>query len=149
MPISTHSGAAQPLLPFIRTTSDGEHYLAGSRCASCGEIFVGERHICPACLARDQMEAARLSETGTVYSYTIVSRSFPGVPTPFIDVTVDLDDGAHLKGTLVDVEPTVGAVTFGMPVEVNFREVAPEDEGPPRLCYVFVPARNATWGEPQ
>lgn len=129
------------LRPFIKTTAEGEHYLEGSRCKACGELFVGERKICAACAARDQMETVRLASTGKIYAYTIIERSFPGVKAPFIDVTVDLDDGAHIKGTLEDVEPIVAAVTFDMPVKLAFRERVPANmPGQPHLSYVFVPA---------
>jgi uncharacterized OB-fold protein len=124
MTTDTHT-AALPLAPYIKTTANGEHYLAGSRCRECDEIFVGERAVCPRCCTRDQMDSIRLSRTGTIYAFTIVERSFPGVTTPFIDVIVDLDDGAHIKATLEGVEPTPDAITFDMPVEVVFTEVIP------------------------
>ncbi len=129
------------LTPFIRTTAEGEHFLSGSRCGACHEIFVGQRKVCAACAARGQMSEVRLADTGKVYAYTIVERSFPGVKTPFVDVTVDLDDGAHIKGTLEGIEPVMAAVRFDMPVKLAFREVQPiNTPGQPYLGYVFVPA---------
>ena len=129
------------LTPFIKTTAEGQHYLAGSRCGVCNEIFVGIRTVCAACAARGRMAEVRLADTGKVYAYTIVERSFPGVKTPFVDVTVDLDDGAHIKGTLEGIEPVMAAVTFDMPVKLAFREVQPiNTPGQPYLSYVFVPA---------
>ncbi len=129
------------LTPFIKTNDGGDHYLAGSRCGACGETFVGERRICAACCARDRMETIRLADTGKVYAFTIVERSFPGVKTPFVDVTVDLDDGAHIKGTLEDVDPIMAAIRFDMPVKLAFREATPINApGKPHLTYVFVPA---------
>jgi uncharacterized OB-fold protein len=132
---------ASPLTPFIMTAVNGEHYLAGSRCRACGKIFVGERRICASCCARDKMDAVRLADSGKVYAFTIVNRSFPGVKTPFIDVTVDLDDGAHIKGTLEGVEPKLEAIMFDMPVKLAYREAVPvSTAGTPYLTYVFVPA---------
>lgn len=135
------SPAAPPLTPFIKTAANGSHYLAGSRCQACGEIFVGERQVCAACCARGRMETVRLADTGKVYAFTIVERSFPGIKTPFIDVTVDLDDGAHIKGTLEGVEPRLEAIKFDMPVKLAYREAAPVNApGQPYLTYLFVPA---------
>jgi uncharacterized protein len=129
-----------PLTPFIRTDETGGHYLAGSRCQACGELFVGERRVCAACCARDRMETVRLAGTGKVYSFTIVERSFPGVKTPFVDVTVDLDDGAHIKGTLEGVEPVMAAIKFDMPVRLTFHPVQPiNTPGQAYLGYAFVP----------
>lgn len=87
------------------------------------------------------MKPVRLAETGKLYAYTLVHRSFPGVKTPFIDVIVDLDDGAHLKGTLADIEPSLDALHFDMPVKIAYREVVPANAGGQAyLSYVFVPA---------
>ena len=132
---------APPLTPFIKTDEDGAHYLSGSLCQACNAIFVGHRSICAACCVRDSMHTVRLANTGKVYAFTVVERSFPGVKAPFVDVTVDLDDGAHIKGTLEGIEPIMAAVRFDMPVKLAFREATPiNTPGKPHLTYVFVPA---------
>jgi uncharacterized OB-fold protein len=115
--------------------------VAGCRCEACGKLFVGEREVCAACTARGQMKPVKLADTGKLYAWTIVHRSFPGVKTPFIDVVVDLDDGSHLKGTLEGVEPDNAALRFDMPVKLAWREAVPVGPGTkPYLTYVFVPA---------
>lgn len=130
------------LVPFLKRDPKGNPYLAGARCRSCGHTYVGDRTICAKCAARNQMEPVRLSETGKVYVYTIVHRSFPGVETPFIDVIVDLDDGAHLKGTLVGVKPDPDNIPFGLAVKVSYREADPVNKpGKPHLTYVFEPVQ--------
>ena len=130
----------QPLVPYLKTDGS-DAYLVGSQCQACGHVFVGEREVCARCTARGKMEAVRLSETGTLYDFTIVHRSFPGVDTPFVDAIVDLDDGAHLKGTLRDVEPDPERIQFDMPVKIIFREVNPLNAGGTSyLSYFFVPA---------
>jgi len=130
------------ILPFVKA-GDGKPYLAGSRCGACGEVFVGERLVCAKCTARDAMAPVRLAQTGTLYDFTVVYRSFPGVKVPFIDAVVDLDDGAHLKGTLEGVDPDPATIRFGMPVAVAFREAVPLGADRPYLTYVFVPAEGA------
>ncbi|NML92685.1 Zn-ribbon domain-containing OB-fold protein [Novosphingobium olei] len=136
----TTTEAVRPLLPVIEP-NDGHPYVAGSRCKACGHTYVGTRDVCAKCTARDAMEHVQLAETGKVWAWTVVHRSFPGVATPFVDVIVDLDDGAHIKGTLVDVEPD--AVTPDMPVRMVFREVIPAGADKPYLTYLFVPAQGA------
>jgi uncharacterized OB-fold protein len=86
------------------------------------------------------MELLQLSETGKLYSWSIVNRSFPGVETPFIDAIVDLDDGAHIKGILRGVDPSPDAISFDLPVRVVFGEVVPRGESKPYLAFNFVPA---------
>ncbi len=130
----------QPLVPYLKTDSDTP-YLCGSRCNECGHVFVGEREVCANCTSRGSMQSVHLSETGKLYDFTVVYRSFPGVETPFIDAIVDLDDGAHLKGTLLEVEPNPDTIQFDMPVKIVYREAVPANAGgTPYLNYFFVPA---------
>ena len=131
---------SEPLLPIIHA-NEGKPYVVGSRCTACGHVYVGAREVCAKCTARDAMESVHLSETGKVWAWTVVHRSFPGVATPFVDVIVDLDDGAHIKGTLVDVDPD--AVSADMPVRMVFREAVPAGADKPYLTYLFVPAQGA------
>lgn len=130
------------LLPFVKP-NDGAPYLAGARCGACGHVYVGDREICAKCSARGQMTPVPLAGTGRLYAYTIVHRSFPGVKTPFVDAIVDLDDGAHLKGTLIDVDPDPATLAFDMPVRVIFREVVPAGADRPYLTFFFAPAEGS------
>jgi uncharacterized protein len=127
------------IVPFLKRDG-GTPFLSGSRCRACGHLFVGDRQTCAKCAARDQMDSVKLAETGKVYVYTVVHRSFPGVETPFVDAIVDLDDGAHLKGTLLGVSPDPEKIPFGLPVRVIFREAVPVNKpGKPYLTYAFEP----------
>ncbi len=132
------------IVPYLKRDESGKPYLAGSKCTACGHVFVGERTVCAKCTARGQMVSVHLAETGKLYVYTIIHRSFPGVKTPFVDVIVDLDDGAHLKGTLVGVKPEPEAIAFDLPVKIAYREAEPVNKpGKPHLSYVFEPALEA------
>ena len=131
--------APTPIVEFIRIDDQGEPYLAGSRCKSCGHIYFGERDVCAKCFARGQMESVRLAETGKVYVWSIVHRSFPGVETPFIDVIVDLDDGSTIKGILRQVDPLPEEIQCNMPVRVKFEEAVPPGQNRSYLAYHFVP----------
>lgn len=127
------------LVPFLKKDGDTP-YLAGSRCDACGHVYVGERSVCAKCTARDRMSPVRLAETGKLYVYTIVHRSFPGVETPFIDAIVDLDDGAHLKGTLLNMPADPEQIPFDLPVRIVYREAEPVNKpGTPHLTYAFEP----------
>jgi uncharacterized OB-fold protein len=130
-----------PLVPLIKSSETGKPYLAGSKCKSCGHVFAGERQVCANCTARDEMLPVHLAETGKLYVYTVVHRTFPGVKTPFIDAIADLDDGSHLKGTLLGIAAYDTALAFDMPVKIIYQEVRPVDaSGAPYLTYAFAPA---------
>jgi uncharacterized protein len=131
-------------MPYVRIPQDGEPYLEGQKCGACGEIYLGPRRACGNCLAIGGFVPVRLSTTGRLYNYTIVYRSFPGIKTPFVSATVDLDGGGTIRGNLVDVEAGPNAVTFDMPVKMVFRETGLSDEsGATFISHYFVPAEGA------
>lgn len=130
-----------PLVPFLKRGDGGQPYLSGSRCGACGHLWVGDKTVCAKCSARGKMEAVKLAETGKLYAFTIVHRSFPGIETPFVDAIIDMDDGSHLKGTLMGVKPDPDAIAFDLPVKIAYREATPiNTPGKPHLTYYFVPA---------
>lgn len=137
--------AAQPVVPYLAIDDSGMPYLVGSRCAACGATQLGTFENCPKCAARDRMNPVRLAETGTLYNYTIVHRSLPGVTVPFISATVDLDGGGTVRGNLLDVEPDPARIEFGMPVRLVFRSAASAvANGEGYLAFFFAPlAREA------
>ena len=132
--------AAIPALPYLVIDAKGRPRLKGSRCSDCGATMPGTRATCCACGSRTNMQPVDLGERGRLYSYTIVHRSFPGVKTPFVAAIVDLEGGAMLKGTLLDVEPDPKALPFDMPLRVVYRDTGQKTaSGAPFLSYYFAP----------
>lgn len=133
-----------PALPIIRIDADGAASLVGSRCGHCGETYATERMACASCCRRDAIEQVPLATTGTLYNYTIVHRSFPGVPVPFVSAIVDLDGGGTLRGTLVEIDPDPAILPPDLPVDIVFRDTGQTGPaGKPFLSYYFVPAQSA------
>jgi uncharacterized OB-fold protein len=87
----------------------------------------------------------RLSHQGTLYTFTIVHRSFPGVAVPYVSAVVDLEGGGSIKGNLINVEPDPAHIKFGMPVEVVFGDALgrKDAEGNSYLSYFFQPTGQA------
>ncbi len=129
-----------PVVPYLKIPDQGEPYLEGQKCSSCGAIFLGSRVACSSCGGRDGFEAVRLSDQGKLYVYSIVHRSFPGIETPYVSAIVDLEGGGTVKGNLVGIEPSPEKVQMGMPVEVIY-QIAPrkDREGNEYLTYYFQP----------
>ena len=130
-----------PVVPFLKLPDDGEPYLQGCVCERCHAIFLAPRSVCSKCGARDQMRTTRLSNAGTLYTYSIVHRSFPGVEVPYVSAIVDLEGGGSVKGNLINVEPDPKKIPFGMPVEVVYGDALgrKDGEGNSYLSYFFQP----------
>lgn len=130
---------APSIIAHLKRDESGMPFIQGAQCQSCGHTFVGEREVCAKCYARGDMKPVALAETGKLYTYAIVHRSFPGVETPFIDVIVDLEDGSYIKGILKDIDPEPENLSFDMPVKIDYREVVPPGSNEKYLAYFFVP----------
>ncbi len=129
-----------PVVSFLKIPDGGDPYLEGQRCGDCGAIFLGERSICSNCGVRENLKPQKLADTGVLYVYSIVHRSFPGIEVPFVSAVVDLDGGGTVKGNLINVEPTPEKVRMGMPVEVVYRIAPTKDrDGNEYLSYYFQP----------
>ena len=82
-----------------------------------------------------------MSNAGTLYTYSIVYRSFPGIEVPYVSAVVDLEGGGTIKGNLIGVEPDPNKIRFGMPVAVVFKDALgrKDKEGASYLSYFFQP----------
>ena len=131
-----------PVVEYLKIPEDGDPYLEGYKCGSCGATFLGERDVCSKCGARDQMSAVTLPNHGTLYSYSIVHRSFPGIDVPYVSAVVDLDDGTAIKGNLINVEPDPDKIEFGMPVDVVYADALgrKDKDGNSYLSFFFQPS---------
>jgi uncharacterized OB-fold protein len=130
-----------PAVPFLKIPEGGDPYLEGHRCGNCEATYLGERAVCSKCGARDQMNTVTLPNSGKLYSYSIVYRSFPGIDVPYISAIVDLDDGTAIKGNLIGVEPDPANIEFDMPVDVIFADALgrKDRDGNDYLAYFFQP----------
>lgn len=131
-----------PVVDYLIIPEDGDPYLEGHKCDACGATFLGARTTCSKCGARDQISVVKLPNNGTLYSYSIVHRSFPGIDVPYVSAVVDLEDGTAIKGNLINVEPDPEKIDFGMPVEVVFDDALgrKDKDGNSYLSYFFQPA---------
>ena len=129
-----------PVVPYLVIPAEGDPYLEGHQCTSCQAIFLGSRDNCSSCGARGAFETVKLANTGTLYVYSIVHRSFPGIEVPYVSSIVDLDGGGTVKGNLIGIDPDPEKIKMGMPVELIY-EIAPtkDKEGNEYLTYYFKP----------
>lgn len=133
-----------PVVSWLKLPEKGEPYLEGHKCQECGAIFLGERNVCSKCFTRNRLEPVRLSSKGTLYAYSIVHRSFPGIETPYVSAIVDLEGGGTVKGNLIGIDPDPDKIEMGMPVEVVFKDALgrKDQEGNSYISYFFQPAQR-------
>ncbi|MBP6580776.1 MAG: OB-fold domain-containing protein [Sphingorhabdus sp.] len=129
---------ARPGTKVVRVSADGSAWIEGYRCGECGAVAPVATMACRACASRVLPEAYRSPETGTLYTWSVVHRSYPGVAVPFVSAIVDLDGGLSFKGTLMGVEPD--ALKAGMPVRLVFDAAggAVDADGIPYVGFHFV-----------
>ena len=132
---------ALPVVDYLKLPENGEPFLEGHKCSKCNAMFLGERKVCSSCFSRDSLEAVKLNNTGKLYSYSIVCRSFPGIDVPYISAIVDLDGGGSIKGNLINVEPDPEKIKFDMPVEIIFDDALgrKDADGNSYISYFFKP----------
>tara|TARA_B100001093_G_C26501515_1_gene873505 strand:- start:437 stop:706 length:270 start_codon:yes stop_codon:yes gene_type:complete len=87
------------------------------------------------------MSPVTLPNSGKLYSYSIVYRSFPGIEVPYISAIVDLDDGTAIKGNLINVEADPEHIEFDMPVDVVYADALgrKDADGNSYLSFFFQP----------
>jgi len=130
----------RPVVPYLKIPQDGDPYLEGHKCKSCGAIFLGARSTCSSCGTEGQIAPVTLSNQGELYVYSIVHRSFPGIQVPYVSSIVDLEGGGTVKGNLINVDPDPEKIQMGMPVEVIYQIAPTKDaEGNEYLTYYFQP----------
>lgn len=140
MPSATPTSKPLPVVDFLKIPDDGEPFLEGYKCSVCSAVFLGERSTCSKCSARGKLSPFKLSNRGSLYVYSIIHRSYPGIEVPYVSAVVDLEGGGTVKGNLVNVEPDPARIKLGMPVEMIFKDAGRKDrEGNSYLSYFFQP----------
>jgi uncharacterized protein len=133
---------AEPVaaMPYVVISRNGDHHLVGSRCGQCGTTLLGRRTACAACGAIDSITQVRLARTGRIRTCTVINRSYPGVPVPFVAAVIDIDGGGVVRGTLHGPIPDDPVAEVGRPVRISVEDSGQRDAlGRPYYAQVFRP----------
>ncbi len=109
--------------------------LEAEKCDGCGSVMFPPRLVCPDC-GGQKFSATKLSETGTVATYTVihVGPDQFAVQTPYVVGIVELDGNVKVMTQIIDCVPE--EVEIGKKVEFVFRKIQEEgDHG--LLCYGY------------
>jgi len=133
----------RPLVPYLKLSDrEGEKpYLFGSKCSSCGAVYLGTRMACASCQSMAPMDPLRFSDEGELYVYTIVHQSGPGIEVPYVAAIVDLPEGVCVKATLKGIEPRPENLSFGMKLRMVTEKVGTDREGNDVIAYKFAPVQ--------
>ena len=131
-----------PIVPYLKLPESGSPYLEGFKCGACGAVTLKRRMACAKCGGRDTTAPFKLGEKGTLNTFSIIHRSFPGIEVPFISAIADLDGGGTVKTNLIGIEPDPAKVELGMRVELRY-EIAPrkDAEGNEYMTFYLRPSQ--------
>lgn len=137
--------ARLPLVNYLSLEDSG--LLTGVECTECSARFVDlARPACGSCGALT-LRPVTLARTGSVRTFTVVHRTTPGVPVPFISAVVDLDDGGpSVRANLLHVEPAPESVPRDLRVELELVELGSDSAGDTAVGYGFRPTDLAPKG---
>jgi len=101
----------------------GQIVFLGSRCSACGETIFPALPDCPLCMAPDLMEPHDILGRGTVLRAILAERGQAGVPVPYVQAHVRLDEGPVVYSTLQIDPASAGSVT-GTVVEATMAHIS-------------------------
>ena len=137
----TTESTQRPIVPFLRLGEQPR--LLGMKCRSCGATYLkAGRVACSKCGTANSFEEIALSDHGTLWVYSIVHQSAPGIPTPYVAAIVDLPENVSVRCNLVDVDAEPGKIQFGMPVRMITRKVRTDKEGKDVIAFFFTPEKK-------
>jgi uncharacterized OB-fold protein len=116
---------------------DGQPRLVARECTECGARYFERRNACAKC-GGTEFGRADVATTGELVSFTIVPRSAPGVPTPFVAAIVDCG-GTTVRGVLTGVEADPEHVRLGMPLRLTTVPLGADRAGTEAIGYAFMP----------
>jgi uncharacterized OB-fold protein len=104
---------------FWEGTAEG-HFLV-QRCQGTGrhQWYPRAHSIHDFHAAVDWIEA---TGRGRLYSFSVVYQTHTDIKTPYVLAIIELEEGVHVSGNIVDVP--IEEIEIGMPLEVTFEPLA-------------------------
>lgn len=130
-------GKQVPIVDYL-VLEDGVPHLAAWESVDSGALYFDRRNA-DAKSGGTEFRRRQLASTGKVRSFTIVHRTVPGVPAPYVSALIDLDGGGSVKSNLVKVEPDPEHVRLGMPVQLTTFVAGTDDDGTEAVAFAFEP----------
>jgi uncharacterized protein len=130
-------GKQIPIVDYL-VIDDGEPHLEAWESTDSGALYFDRRNA-DAKGGGTDFRRRKLATTGLVRSFTIVHRTVPGVPAPYVSVLIDLDGGGSVKSNLANVPPDPEHIKLGMPVRMTTFTAGSDDDGTEAIAFAFEP----------
>ena len=131
-------GKQVPIVDYL-AIDDGPPHLVAWESVDSGALYFDRRNA-DANQGGTEFKRRKLATTGKVRSFTIVHRTVPGVPAPYVSALVDLDGGGSVKGNLQNIPPDPEHVKLGMPVHMTTFVAGTDDDGTEAIAFAFEPS---------
>lgn len=121
------------------------HELAGSRCQTCGALFLPPHPLCTNCYGEDLVWEA-VSGLGTLVAFTVIYiapsamiEAGYGRDNPYVSGIVRLEEGTSISAQIIGVDARrPESIRIGAPVRVAFLERSHDDEPYTALAFKVV-----------
>jgi uncharacterized protein len=130
-------GKQIPIVDYL-VIDEGEPHLAAWESSDSGALYFDRRNA-DAKGGGTEFKRRNLGSTGTLRSFTIVHRTVPGVPAPYVSGLIDLDGGGVVKANVVNVPPDPEHVALGMRLRLTTFPVGTDDDGTEAIAFGFEP----------
>ena len=131
-------GKQIPIVDYL-VLDDGAPHLEAWESVDSGALYFDRRNA-DAKGGGTEFRRKKLATTGKVRSFTIVHRTVPGIPAPYVSAVIDLDGGGVVKGNVVNTPPDPEHVKLGMPVRLTTFTAGTDDDGTDAIAFAFEPA---------
>ena len=131
-------GKQVPIVGYL-ALDDGPPHLVAWEAVGSGALYFDRRNA-DANQGGTEFKRRKLENTGKVRSFTIVHRTVPGVPAPYVSALVDLDGGGTVKANLTNTPPDPEHVKLGMAVKMTTFTAGTDDDGTEAIAFAFEPA---------
>ncbi|MDO9110976.1 MAG: OB-fold domain-containing protein [Desulfatirhabdiaceae bacterium] len=109
-------------------------FLIGSHCSNCGKHAFPQQSFCDECGNRVEFRSIRLSNTGTLYSFSEVYIAPKSFTVPYVIGYIDLPEGIRVCG---QIDHRAEELKLEEPVEVVLGVIRTTEAGQRVISYKF------------
>ncbi len=129
-------------VPGAFEMENGHPYLVGTKCSKCGSAFFPPRFICTYCLTDEGVAKAKLGNTGTLYSYTVINVAAKEFNPPYAFGFVILEpEKIRIPAVLTGFDLTK-ELPSGTKMEMVIERLREDADGNKIVSYKFRPVKK-------